>query len=442
MRLGAVRGFARYLHEADPRVEVPAADLLPDKSGRAVPYLYTDEQIAALIDAAGTLRIAHKTATFRTLFGLLAATGMRIGEAIALDRSDFDANAGTLTVHNTKFGKSRELPLHPSTTAALTRYLARRDRRRPAGSTEALLVSTVGTRLLMSDVQTCFRTLRARAGILPRSAACRPRLHDLRHSFAVCTLLDAYRTDGDPGLKIAALSTYRYCLLRHPEHAATIERVLQIGPKRHERALVTYLTEPELDALIDAPDRASWTGRRDHAIIIVLAQTGLRASELTGLRCGDIHLGTGAHATTIGKGRKQRITPADQRDRRGPPRVARRKGQSVRRAAVSDQHRHAADPQGARPADRQARDLRRRALPFADGEDGHTACAAPHGRDAAAARRGRHHGDRAVARTRTSRNHADVPPRRPRAQGTSVGPENRWTANLAATARQTRSSDS
>jgi integrase/recombinase XerD len=208
MRLGAVRGFARYLHEVDPRVEVPAADLLPDKSGRAVPYLYTDEQIMALIDAAGTLRIAHRTATFQTLFGLLAATGMRVGEAIALDRSDFDADSGTLTVRNAKFGKSRELPLHPSTTAALTRYLARRDRPTPVDPTEALLVSTVGTRLLMSDVQTCFRALRGRAGILPRSAACRPRLHDLRHSFAVRTLLDAYRTDGDPGPRIAALSTY------------------------------------------------------------------------------------------------------------------------------------------------------------------------------------------------------------------------------------------
>jgi integrase/recombinase XerD len=110
--------------------------------------------------------------------------------------------------------------------------------------------------------------------------------------------------------RLAAIRTfYRYCLLRHPEHAATIERVLQIGPKRHERTLVTYLTEPELDALIDAPDRSSWTGRRDHAIIVLLAQTGLRASELTGLCCGDIHLGTGAHATTTGKGRKQRITP-------------------------------------------------------------------------------------------------------------------------------------
>ena len=127
--------------------------------------------------------------------------------------------------------------------------------------------------------------------------------------------LDHLETDRGCGARtrntrLAAIRTfYRYCMLRHPEHAATIERVLQIGPKRHDRALVTYLTEPELDALTDAPDRSSWTGRRDHAIITLLAQTGLRASELTGLRCGDIHLGTGAHATTTGKGRKQRITP-------------------------------------------------------------------------------------------------------------------------------------
>jgi integrase/recombinase XerD len=131
----------------------------------------------------------------------------------------------------------------------------------------------------------------------------------------VGAFLDYLETDRGCGARtrntrLAAIRTfYRYCMLRHPEHAATIERVLQIGPKRHESALVTYLTEPELDALIDAPDRSSWTGRRDHAIIILLAQTGLRASELTGLRCGDIHLGTGAHATTTGKGRKQRITP-------------------------------------------------------------------------------------------------------------------------------------
>ncbi len=88
------------------------------------------------------------------------------------------------------------------------RYLRRRDRPHPVGPTEALLLSSVGTRLWISDVQTCFRALRARAGIMPRSAACRPRLHDLRHSFAVNTLLDAYRTDGNPASRVAALSTY------------------------------------------------------------------------------------------------------------------------------------------------------------------------------------------------------------------------------------------
>jgi integrase/recombinase XerD len=208
MRLGAVRGFARYLHEVDPRVEVPAADLLPDRPRRAVPYLYTDRQILGLMQATSTLRTPHKTATFRTLFGLLVVAGMRIGEALALDRSDFDADLGTLVIRHGKFGKSRELPLHPTTTSAVTRYLRRRDRPRPAGPTDALLVSNAGTRLWVGDVETTFRRLRARAGILPRSAACRPRLHDVRHSFAVRTLLDAYRTDGDAAPTVAALSTY------------------------------------------------------------------------------------------------------------------------------------------------------------------------------------------------------------------------------------------
>ncbi len=208
MRLGAVRGFARYLHEVDPRVEVPATDLLPDRPRRAVPYRYTDGQIFGLMRATSTLRTPHKAATFRTLFGLLVVTGMRIGEAIALDRSDFDAALGTLIIRRGKFGKSRELPLHPSTTSAVTRYLRRPDRPRQAGPTEALLVSNVGTRLLVSDSQSAFRSLRARAGILPRSQACRPRLHDFRHSFAVRTLLDAYRANGDPAPRVAALSAY------------------------------------------------------------------------------------------------------------------------------------------------------------------------------------------------------------------------------------------
>ncbi len=110
--------------------------------------------------------------------------------------------------------------------------------------------------------------------------------------------------------RLAAIrSFYRYAALQHPEHAATIERVLAIPLKRHDRTLVTWLTAPEIDALLDAPDRNTWTGRRDHAMILLAAQTGLRASELTALRIADIELGAAAHVTTLGKGRRERVTP-------------------------------------------------------------------------------------------------------------------------------------
>lgn len=110
--------------------------------------------------------------------------------------------------------------------------------------------------------------------------------------------------------RLAAIrSLFRYAALRHPEHAATIERVLAIPPKRFERRLVTYLTEAEINALLAAPDRTTWTGRRDTALFSFAVQTGLRASELIGLRCSDMHLGSGAHVTCNGKGRKERITP-------------------------------------------------------------------------------------------------------------------------------------
>lgn len=110
--------------------------------------------------------------------------------------------------------------------------------------------------------------------------------------------------------RLAAIhSLYHYAGLRHPEHAALIARVLAIPPKRADKTIVTFLTEDELDALLAAPDRTTWTGRRDHALIALAAQTGLRAAELLGLDCGDIRLGTGAHVHCIGKGRKHRITP-------------------------------------------------------------------------------------------------------------------------------------
>lgn len=110
--------------------------------------------------------------------------------------------------------------------------------------------------------------------------------------------------------RLAAIhSLYHYASLRHPEHAALIARVLAIPPKRADKPIVTFLHEDELDALLAAIDRTTWTGRRDHALILLAAQTGLRAAELIGLNCGDIHLGAGAHVTCLGKGRKHRVTP-------------------------------------------------------------------------------------------------------------------------------------
>jgi integrase/recombinase XerD len=110
--------------------------------------------------------------------------------------------------------------------------------------------------------------------------------------------------------RLAAIhSLFRFAALAHPEHAETISRVLAIPPKRFDRALITYLAEPEVDALLGCCDRATWTGRRDHALLLLLVQTGLRISELIGLTCRDVHLGPGAHVACHGKGRKDRITP-------------------------------------------------------------------------------------------------------------------------------------
>lgn len=207
-RLNAVHGFAAHLHTIDPATEVPPADLLRCRARRATPYLYTDEEVDAVIAAAATLRTSHRVATYQTLIGLLVVTGMRVGEAIALDRDDFDAGHGVLMVRRGKFGKSRELPLHPSAVTAVDQYLHREDRPRPASRTSALLVSTAGTRLLVCNVQQTFHTVVRHAGLKPHSAACRPRLHDVRHRFAVCTLLDAYRQGEDPDARLSRLSTY------------------------------------------------------------------------------------------------------------------------------------------------------------------------------------------------------------------------------------------
>jgi integrase len=207
-RLSTVRGFATYLHSLDPAHEVPAAELLPQRPHRASPYLYSDAEIAALIAATSSLRTPLRRATFATLIGLLAVTGIRVGEAIALDRGDVDLAAGRLIVRHSKFGKTRELALHPSTVEALRRYQRLRDRLAPATATAALFVSTAGTRLLYCNIHHAFHRLAGLAGLAPRSGSCRPRIHDLRHSFAVAAMLDAYAAGQDGQTRLTLLSTW------------------------------------------------------------------------------------------------------------------------------------------------------------------------------------------------------------------------------------------
>ena len=205
-RLTAVRGFAKYLHTMDAAVEVPPAGLLVTQRRRTAPYLYTEHDVAGLITAAGWLRPAFRAATYRTLVGLLAVSGMRVGELIRLDDCDLNWGDGLLIVRSSKFGRSREVVLHKTTIEALQAYERERARLRPAPS--AFFVSTVGTRLIYTCVQRTFRHLVQVANIGVGATGRPPRLHDLRHTFAVNTVVDWYRAGVDLEGQLYRLSTY------------------------------------------------------------------------------------------------------------------------------------------------------------------------------------------------------------------------------------------
>jgi integrase/recombinase XerD len=207
-RLSIVRGFAKHLQAIDPRTEVPPTDLLPRQVRRATPYLYSEQDIARLVAAAWQLRIPLRAATYATFLGLLAVTGMRVGEAIRLDRRDVDWKNRLLIVRHSKFGKWREIPLHDTTVNALRAYARLRDRTDLRPRVAAFFLSTVGTRLIYMNVVTTFWQLLRTIGLQPRTGRCRPRLHDMRHTFAVRTLIEWYRAGVDVQARMPALSTY------------------------------------------------------------------------------------------------------------------------------------------------------------------------------------------------------------------------------------------
>ncbi|MGH2927950.1 MAG: tyrosine-type recombinase/integrase [Solirubrobacteraceae bacterium] len=206
-RLGMVRCFARYLATIDPATEIPPTDLLPARQQRVAPYIYSITEIDALMSAAGTLRPPVRAVTVQTVIGLLAASGMRIGEVLALDDTDIDLQDGVITAIG-KWGKQREVPLHPSTIAALRNYQKARDRLRPDRPTRALFITRHGQRLTKGAFLKAFRELLIEVGLEGAGERARPRPHDLRHTFAVRTLIGWHHAGADIRRELPRLSTY------------------------------------------------------------------------------------------------------------------------------------------------------------------------------------------------------------------------------------------
>lgn len=216
-RITAVRGFARYLSGIDPATEVPSMGLVPYNRRRGQIFLYSDADIAAIMAATReTIPQPLRAETYRTLIGLLAASGLRIGEPIKLDRDGIDWTEGVLHIRESKFGKSRLVPLQDSATNALREYDRLREDLMPGPKDPAFFISLTAKRLIYACVHPVFRSLVDIAGV-GLDAPHRPRLHELRHTFAVRTLLHWYRTEDNIQAKIPSLSTY----MGHREPACT-----------------------------------------------------------------------------------------------------------------------------------------------------------------------------------------------------------------------------
>jgi integrase/recombinase XerD len=210
-RLGMVRRFAAWHSAMEPRTEIPPAGLLPHRYQRKKPHIYSDEQIEKLLRQAAQLASPRglRAHTYTTLFGLLAVSGMRVNEALRLDRPDVDLGRGILTIRRTKFGKSRHVPVHPSTVDALKQYAETRDRIF-AKPTPAFFVSERGIRITDWMARYTFARLSQQLGLrsIAKGHGRGPRLHDMRHRFAAHTLIHWYRAGLDVERELPKLATY------------------------------------------------------------------------------------------------------------------------------------------------------------------------------------------------------------------------------------------
>ncbi|MGH3267082.1 MAG: tyrosine-type recombinase/integrase [Trebonia sp.] len=236
-RLSVARGFARHLATIDPTSEVPSTDLLPGHRPRIAPYIYTEEDVAALMTAARQLEPRLRGVRHSTLIGLLAVTGMRPGEAVGLDRNDVDLKNGVVAVRTGKQKKQREVPLHATTIRALREYARLRDACIEEPSTPAFFVSARGQRMGREELNRTFTNLVREAGLDGSGARARPRPHDLRHAFAVNTLLGWYRASENVDRQMPLLSTW----LGHVDPASTywyleaVPELLELVSRRLEQ---------------------------------------------------------------------------------------------------------------------------------------------------------------------------------------------------------------
>jgi integrase len=209
-RLRMVRQFAKHRSATDPRTEVPPLGLLPGRYLRKHPYIYSSDEIRRLVASAWELR-THKGLrpwTYATVLGLAVVTGMRAGELVRLDRDDVDLDRGVLRVRQSKFGKSRLLPVHRSTTAALRQYVRQRDQIFPKSSSPSFFISDQGRRLTWWILRWTFVQLTIQCGLRGAKDHLGPRLHDLRHTFAVRTVLGWYQSGVDVEQRMPTLATY------------------------------------------------------------------------------------------------------------------------------------------------------------------------------------------------------------------------------------------
>ena len=209
-RLSVVRRFAEYVSTVDPRTEVPSPKLLPYHIRRRPPHLYRNDEVRKLVEAAYQIDPSNpiKGSTLGTLLGLLATTGMRVSEALALDSRDVDLDRELLTIRLAKGNKTRLVPLHASTVAALRRYAAVRDSIYPKRTNPGFFVWDGGGRLGYDSVNRWFLLVACQTGLRKPGDRRGPRVHDLRHHFAIQTMLQWYRTNTDVEARLPELSTY------------------------------------------------------------------------------------------------------------------------------------------------------------------------------------------------------------------------------------------